>query len=166
MRRRPAADVAALGGNRVNLRRDHVAGGAFVLAGALVLAVSADLPFGTMASPGAGMLPKLIVGFLMAFGAVLVRARGRQPASRHHRLDRCPACRARRCRRCRWPSRLYTTLGFVCTIGCAAVRADIPGGAEADLLVSAAFSIGVTVLAYTLFGMLLKTPLPRGIMGF
>jgi hypothetical protein len=34
------------------------------------------------------------------------------------------------------------------------------------LLVSAAFSIGVMVLAYTLFGLLLKTPLPRGIMGF
>ena len=50
----------------MNLRRDHVAGGAFVLAGALVLAVSCDLPFGTLASPGAGMLPTLLVGFLMA----------------------------------------------------------------------------------------------------
>ena len=34
------------------LRRDHVAGGAFIVAGVLVLAVSGDLPFGTLASPG------------------------------------------------------------------------------------------------------------------
>ena len=34
------------------LRRDHVAGGAFVVGGALVLAVSGDLPFGTLAFPG------------------------------------------------------------------------------------------------------------------
>ena len=30
------------------------------------------------------------------------------------------------------------------------------------LLTAAAFSIGVTVLAYVLFAMLLKSPLPRG----
>ena len=36
----------------MTLRRDHVAGGAFVVAGALILAVSGDLPFGTLASPG------------------------------------------------------------------------------------------------------------------
>ena len=31
----------------------------FIVAGALVLAVSGDLPFGTLPSPGAGMLPTL-----------------------------------------------------------------------------------------------------------
>ena len=40
------------------LRRDHIAGGAFVAGGALVLALSGDLPCGTLASPGACMLPK------------------------------------------------------------------------------------------------------------
>ena len=44
------------------LRRDHIAGGAFIAAGVLLFALSGDLPFGTLASPGAGMLPKLVVG--------------------------------------------------------------------------------------------------------
>ena len=44
------------------LRQDHVAGGVFIVAGALVFAVSGDLPFGTLASPGAGMMPKLVLG--------------------------------------------------------------------------------------------------------
>jgi hypothetical protein len=31
---------------------------------------------------------------------------------------------------------------------------------------AAAFSVGVTILAYILFSSLLKTPLPRGLVGF
>ena len=87
----------------MNLRRDHVAGGGFVLAGAVVLAVSSDLPFGTLASPGAGMLPTLIVGFLMAFGAVLFVRAGESPPLRAIAWTDLPARRACRCRRCAWP---------------------------------------------------------------
>ena len=47
----------------------------FVAAGALVFAVSGDLPFGTLASPGAGMMPKLVLGLMMAFGAIAAVAR-------------------------------------------------------------------------------------------
>src|SRR5262245_45394109 len=62
------------------LRRDHVAGGAFVAVAALVFAFSGDLPFGTLASPGAGMMPKLVLGALAAFGAfLLVRAHDSPP---------------------------------------------------------------------------------------
>ena len=148
----------------MNLRRDHVAGGAFVLAGALVLAVSTDLPFGTMASPGAGMLPKLIVGFLMAFGAVLfVRAAGSPLLSTIAWTDAPHAVRVVIV--AALAIGLYTTLGFVFTAG--ALLFVLTFLVERrPLLVSAAFSIGVTVLAYALFGLLLKTPLPRGIMGF
>jgi len=61
----------------VNLRRDHVGGAAFILIGALVLSMSDDLPFGTLASPGAGMMPKLVIAAMLAFGLILlVRARG------------------------------------------------------------------------------------------
>ena len=35
------------------LRSDHIAGGAFVAFGAVVLALSGDLPVGTLAFPGA-----------------------------------------------------------------------------------------------------------------
>ena len=59
-------------GRRVILRRDHIAGGVFVAAGLLVLAMSGDLPFGTLASPGAGMMPKLLLGLMIAFGAIIV----------------------------------------------------------------------------------------------
>ena len=43
----------------VNLRKDHVGGAAFILIGVLVLSMSDDLPFGTLASPGAGMIGAL-----------------------------------------------------------------------------------------------------------
>jgi hypothetical protein len=62
------------------LRRDHIAGGAFAVASALVLIMSGDLPFGTLASPGAGMMPKLLLVLLIGFGAILiVRAGGSPP---------------------------------------------------------------------------------------
>ncbi len=66
-------------GQRVILRRDHIAGGAFIVAGALLFAMSGDLPFGTLASPGAGMMPKLVLALLMAFGALLVLRAGESP---------------------------------------------------------------------------------------
>ena len=47
VRQSPAADVGRRWEQPVNLRRDHVAGGAFVVAGALVLCGERDLPFGT-----------------------------------------------------------------------------------------------------------------------
>ena len=46
---------------------------------ALVFAMSGDLPFGTLASPGAGMMPKLVLGLLIAFGAILVARAGESP---------------------------------------------------------------------------------------
>ena len=66
-------------GRRMQVRRDHVAGGAFIVGGALILAVSGDLPFGTLASPGAGMLPKLVIGLMMAFGLIVLLRAGDSP---------------------------------------------------------------------------------------
>src|SRR5258705_598193 len=56
----------------MTLRTDHVAGGAAIAAALAVLAVSGDLPFGTLAFPGAGMMPKLVCALMMMFGAILV----------------------------------------------------------------------------------------------
>src|SRR5258708_35583148 len=58
-------------GQRMILRRDHVAGGVFVVAGIILFAMSGDLPVGTLASPGAGMMPKLVLVLLIGFGALL-----------------------------------------------------------------------------------------------
>ena len=127
------------------LRSDHVAGGAFIAAGALVLAVSGDLPFGTLASPGAGMLPKLRLGLMIAFGALLFVRAGESPPLADDRLERPAARAARRGRRgCRGRRALHrrsasssrmSLLLFVLTF----VR-RAPAAAAA-----AAFSIGVTV---------------------
>ena len=62
------------------LRRDHIAGGVFIAAGALLFAMSGDLPFGTLASPGAGMMPKLVLVLLIGlWRACLVLRAGESP---------------------------------------------------------------------------------------
>jgi hypothetical protein len=148
----------------VKLRRDHVAGGCFVLAGAGVLAISSDLPFGTLASPGAGMLPMLLIVLLMVLGAVLfVHAHSSPPlrsidwADFRHALSviaiACVAAGA------------YTLLGFLAVIP-VMLFVLIFVVERRPLLPAAIFSVGATILAYAVFGVLLKTPLPRGIMGF
>jgi hypothetical protein len=148
----------------VNLRRDHVAGGGFLVAGAVVLAVSSDLPFGTLASPGAGLLPTLIIGFLMAFGAVLFARAGESPPLNTIVWTDLPHA-VRVVAVAALAIALYTTLGFVITVGTLLFVLTFVVERR-PFLVAAVFSIGVTALAYTLFGLLLKTPLPRGFMGF
>jgi hypothetical protein len=51
----------------MTLRADHAAGGVFVAFGLVVLAMSGDLPFGTLSFPGAGMMPKLILALMVVF---------------------------------------------------------------------------------------------------
>ncbi len=58
----------------MTLRADHVAGVFFIPLGVLVFALSGDLPFGTISSPGAGMLPKLMAGLMIAFAAAILAA--------------------------------------------------------------------------------------------
>jgi Tripartite tricarboxylate transporter TctB family len=148
----------------VNLRRDHVGGAAFILIGALVLSVSDDLPFGTLASPGAGMMPKLVIGLMLAFGfMLLVSARG-SPLLGAIAWDDFPhavrliaitaACVA-----------LYTWLGFLITMSL--LLLGLTFVVERKPIVSAAlFSVGVTGLAYVLFRVALKSPLPQGVLWF
>src|SRR5262245_61831014 len=56
----------------MTLRADHVAGLFFILLGVLVFALSGDLPFGTISSPGPGMMPKLLAGLMMLFAAAIL----------------------------------------------------------------------------------------------
>jgi hypothetical protein len=148
----------------MKLRRDHVGGGAFVVGGALVLAMGGDLPFGTLASPGAGMLPKLIVGLMMAFGAILVARAGESPPLADvawgdfpHALRVVAVTAA--------GAAVYTWAGFVVTMSlllfCLTFAVE-----RRPVLSAAAFTAGVTGLAYTVFGTLLKSPLPRGLLWF
>ncbi len=149
----------------MTLRRDHVAGGVVVVASALILAVSGDLPFGTLASPGAGMLPKLLIGLMIGFGVVLVARAGDSPPFAQlawtdfpHALRVVVVAAA--------GIALYTTLGFLVTMS-AMLFTLIFMVERRPILYAAVFSIGVTGFAYLLFDTLLKSPLPRGdIVGF
>jgi hypothetical protein len=148
----------------VTLHSDHVAGGAVVLAGVLLLAVSGDLPFGTLSSPGAGMLPKLAIGFMLAFGGILLlRAGASPPFARIAWSDLPHAVRVTAAAAV--AATLYTWLGFLLTIG--ALLLVLTYVVERrPLPMAAAFSVGSTLAAYLLFNTLLKSPLPRGVLGF
>jgi hypothetical protein len=145
-------------GQRMILRRDHVAGGGFIAAGAVVFAMSGDLPFGTLASPGAGMMPKLVLALLMAFGAMIVARAGESPPLaeidwsdfRHAATVIAVAGVA---------TALYTAIGFVLSISLLMIVL-LYFVERRSLWVTLAVSIGVTMGSYYLFNTLLKSPLP------
>ncbi len=146
------------------LRRDHVAGGAFVVAGVVVLAVSGDLPFGTLASPGAGMLPKLVTGLMIAFGVILMARGGESPALAATVWADLPHA-ARVVAIMAVAVAAYTTLGFFVTMS-ALLFCLLFVVERRRLLVAAAFSLGVPLVTYLLFEYLLKSPLERGLLRF
>jgi hypothetical protein len=148
----------------MTLRTDHIVGGVFVAFSLVVLAFSRDLPVGSLSFPGAGMMPKLVVGLLIAFGLILI-LRGNESAplatvpwdDLPHAL-RVVAITAA-------AIALYQTLGFLLTM--ALLLFTLIVGAERRHPVPAlAFSVGVVALTYLLFAVVLKTPLERGLIGF
>src|SRR5262249_59342892 len=60
----------------MTLRADHVAGAFFVGFGLLVLALSTDLPTGTLSLPGSGFMPKIVAALTILFGAMLALRAG------------------------------------------------------------------------------------------
>jgi tripartite tricarboxylate transporter TctB family protein len=63
----------------MNLRADHVAGAAFVVFGAAIIALSGDLPTGQLSMPGSGFLPKIVACLTILFGLVLILRGGESP---------------------------------------------------------------------------------------
>jgi hypothetical protein len=145
------------------LRRDHVAGGAFVVAGLLVFAASGDLPIGSMAMPGAGMMPKLALALIIAFGLMLLVRAGESPPFASIEWTDLPHA-ARVVAITAVAVAAYTALGFIVTISL--LLFTLVFVVERRPVVRAAlFSVGVTLLAYVMFSTLLKAPLPRGLIG-
>jgi putative tricarboxylic transport membrane protein len=149
---------------RVQIRTDHAAGGAIVAAGALVLALSADLPFGTLASPGAGMLPTAVTVLMMAFAVILVLRAAQSPP-----LADIDWSDVRHAARVVGVTGLavafYISLGFVPTM--VLLLFVLTYAIERrPLLPAVLFSVGVTLIAYLLFNILLKAPLPRGVFWY
>jgi len=147
----------------MTLRADHVAGGAAIAAALEVLAVSGDLPFGTLAFPGAGMMPKLVCALMILFGAILVvRGKASTPFSEIAWSDLPHAVRVLAVTAA--AVALYTTLGFIVTMSLMLFALIAFEGR--NLLAAAVYSVGVSLLTYGLFTLVLKSPLEQGILGF
>ena len=147
----------------MTLRTDHVAGAAAIAAALAILAVSGDLPFGTLAFPGAGMMPMLICALMIVFGVMLVvRADQSAPFAEISWSDLPHAVRVLAVTAA--AVALYTTLGFVITMTLMLfVLVALEGR---NLIAAAAFSLGITLSTYALFTVALKTPLEQGLCGF
>jgi hypothetical protein len=147
----------------MTLRTDHVAGGAAIAAALAVLAVSGDLPFGTLAFPGAGMMPKLVCGLMLLFGALLIlRASAGEPFAAVSWSDLLHAVRVFAVTAA--AVALYTTLGFIVTM--TLLLFVLIAWEGRNLIAAAAYSSGVSLVTYGLFTIVLKQPLEQGILGF
>jgi hypothetical protein len=147
----------------VTLRTDHVSGGAAIVAALGVLVMSGDLPFGTPAFPGAGMMPKLVCGLMILFGAMLVlRGGASEPFAAAGWSDLPHAVRVFGVTAV--AVALYTTLGFIATMSL--MLFVLIAWEGRNLAAAAAYSVGVSLLTYGLFTIVLKQPLQQGILGF
>jgi tripartite tricarboxylate transporter TctB family protein len=147
----------------VTLRADHVAGVAAIVTAITVLAVSGDLPVGTLTFPGAGMMPKLICALMILFGVMLIARAGSSPPLATISWSDLPHA-VRVFAITAVAVALYTTLGFIITMSLMLFALVALEGR--NLLVAAAFSLGVTISTYALFTVALKTPLEQGVLGF
>ncbi len=146
------------------IRTDHVAGSVFVALGIVVLALSGDLPVGTLSFPGAGMMPKLVAGLMIVFCLLLVGRAGESAPLASLAWGDLPHA-ARVVAITAVAIALYQPLGFVITM--ALLLFTLTFGAERrPVLAAAAFSAGVVALTYLLFAVVLKTPLEPGVLGF
>jgi len=130
----------------------------------VVFAISGELPFGTLSAPGAGMMPKAVTTLMMLFGILVMAG----------------AARSAPLASLEWSDRNHAAL--VVAITGAAVAAYRPLGflitmtllvflllvvvERRNALIAAAYSAGLTLFAYWLFGKALRSPLERGLLWF
>jgi Tripartite tricarboxylate transporter TctB family len=149
---------------RVLQRADGVAGAAFIVFGIVVFAISGDLPFGRLSAPGAGMMPKLMAGLMMAFALVLMLgAASSRPLAEIDWSDRTHAASVVLATAI--AVALYQHLGFLITMSLL-VFSLLVLVERRNVVRAAAYSIGLSVFAYWLFGIALKSPLERGLLWF
>ncbi|MFL6796229.1 MAG: tripartite tricarboxylate transporter TctB family protein [Xanthobacteraceae bacterium] len=148
----------------MTLRTDHIAGAAFVAFALLVLALSGDLPFGSVSFPGAGMMPKLLAGLIALLGVVLVVQGGESaPLASVPWHDLPHAARVLLITAA--AVALYQVLGFLLTLPLL-LFALLVLAERRNVFAAAAYSITVVGLTYLLFAVALKTPLEQGVLGF
>jgi hypothetical protein len=148
----------------MTLRADHVAGAFFVGFGLLVIALSGDLPFGTLSFPGSGFMPNILAGLAILFGLVLaLRASESKPLAtlswsdaRHAAMVVAITAAA---------AAVFDWLGFL-TADVLLIFALLAIIERRPLLPAGLFSVSVVVATYVLFVYALKTPLNTGPFGF
>jgi Tripartite tricarboxylate transporter TctB family len=148
----------------MTLRSDHIAGAVFVIFAILVFALSGDLPFGNLSSPGAGMMPKLMLALMIVFGIALMFYAGASPplakidwSDRNHALLVVVISAI--------GISVYQWLGFIVTISLLVFTLLVVVERK-NVFRAAAYSVGLTVIAWWVFGTALKSPLEAGILGF
>jgi len=144
----------------MTLRADHVAGAAFIAFGLLVIALSGDLPMGQLSMPGSGFMPKILAGFTMLFGAVLVvRAKESKPFAELEWTDMAHAAAVTIITGA--AVYFFERLGFATTM-VLMMLALLIAIERRPLHYALLYSIGVVGLTYVTFVYLLKSPLVTG----
>ena len=146
------------------LRRDHVAGVAIAAAFGAVWLSSGDLPIGSLSMPGAGMMPNLMILLGVVLALAVALAGGQSPPLGEIGWSDLPHALA--VLAVTIPAvALYTTAGFMISVTllllCLLVIVE-----RRNVISATVFSVGVAVSAYYLFGTLLKSPLPAGVLSF
>ena len=144
----------------MTLRADHVAGAAFISFGILVIALSGDLPMGELSMPGSGFMPKILAGFTIAFGIVLiVRAGESKPFAEVEWSDAVHATAVTVITGA--AVYFFETLGFAATM-VLMMFAVLVAIERRPPHYAALYSVGVVGLTYVTFVYVLKTPLVTG----
>ena len=148
----------------MTLRADHVAGAVFIAFGVLILALSGDLPMGGLSMPGSGFLPKILAGFTIAFGLVLIaRAAESRPFAEIEWSDATHAVAVTAITAA--AVYFFETLGFLTTM-VLMMFVLLVGIERRPLLHAVLYSVGVVGLTYVTFAYVLKSPLVTGPFGF
>jgi hypothetical protein len=148
----------------MTLRADHVAGAFFVALGALVFALSGDLPTGSLSMPGSGFLPKILAGLSILFGlALMLWARESRPFAELQWTDGKHAALVVFITAA--GIALFEWLGFLITM-VLLMFALLVIIERRNVVYAGVYSIVVVVITYVTFEYVLKTPLNIGPFGF
>lgn len=146
------------------LTTDRVAGAALVLIALLALADSRGLPLGTIRNPGPAYMPALLAIDLLILGAIIVAIGGRAPRAAdvgwrewRHVLAIVVVCAFAAWGLERLGYRLTVSLALLALLGFVERKRAI---------VAVPVALGLAFGTFHLFATLLRTPLPRGPLGF
>ncbi len=148
----------------MTLRRDHVVSGVLLALAGIALALSTDLPVGTLGSPGPGMLPYIAIGLIVAFSIALLVGAHRSPSFASIEWSELPHA-ASVTIAAAIATAAYTWLGFLITMSVLIFGVLVLVERKA-VLPATAYALGIVLGAKLLLGTALKSQLPLGPFGF